>query len=425
MLSIGCLQRCLVAPEDPVAVLDLLASPSVRIVSLTVTEKGYCYQPATRALDLENVDIVHDLHQEHAKTPRSAIGFLVQALKIRREVGVEPFTVVSCDNLPHNGKTLADICVAFAQQLDPNGDLAKWIASSVCFPSTMVDCIAPATKEADIAKASVDLLGGLRDEAMVVCEPFRQWVIQDCFGPLGRPPWEQVGAQLVQDVATFEDAKLCILNGCHSTLAYSGFLCGIEYIWQVMAREPFQELGKILLECDVLPVLAAPEGVDLEKYARTVLGRFENTALEHRTFQIAMDGSQKLPQRLLQTARRQLEQPSGKLQVIPFAVAAWMRYVSRLDEHGAAIRVQDPLAETFASIAVTAKGDAREVATKLLAVKSIFGDDILVQAKERFVEPIIMHLEKLMKAVDEEAVYAYLSEFVDSIAIGRKRARTE
>jgi len=422
VLVIGCLQRCLVAPEDPGAVLELLASPTVRIVTLTVTEKGYCYEPATRALDLSNADIVHDLLPENAKKPRSAIGFLVLALKLRRDAKMEPFTVVPCDNLPHNGQTVKGICVAFASQLDKDGDLSTWIASSVFFPSTMVDCIVPATKQAEIEKAAAEKLNGLHDEAMVVCEPFRQWVVQDTFGPLGRPPWDKVGAQLVQDVATFEELKLGVLNGCHSTLAYCGFLCGIEYIWQVMAKDAFPKLCHLYHDGDVLPVLASPPGVDTHEYARAVADRFKNSALEHRTFQVAMDGSQKLPQRLLGIASKNLQRTPANLQVIPLAVAAWMRYVSRLDENGAAIKVQDPLAERFASIAVASKGNARELATSLFAIKSIFGDDVLLQAKDEFIEPVIQHLEKLIEASGEDAVYAYLCEFV---ARGQKRDSTE
>lgn len=273
-----------------------------------------------------------------------------------------------------------------------------------------------------MAKAAADELGGLRDEAMVVCEPFRQWVIQDSFGPLGRPPWEVAGAQIVSYVAAFEDAKLSILNGCHSTLAYSGFLFGIEFLWQVMAKDVFQELCHMFLEYDVVPVLAPPEGVDLKEYANTILGRFKNTALEHRTSQIAMDGSQKIPQRFLKTARKNLERTPSHLKIIPFAIAAWMRYVTRLDENGAAIRVQDPLADAFAGIAVAAKGNPREIATSLFAIESIFGNDFLVQAKDELVEPAIGHLQHFIEADTAEAALAYLCLFVR--ASGSKRLCT-
>lgn len=423
VVLVGCLQRCLVAPEDPGAVLELLASKSVRIVTLTITEKGYCYDPATRQLNLSHPDIIHDLDPNNAAKPKSAIGFLARALKMRKDAGIEPFTVVSCDNLPHNGKTVGDICVAFASALDATKALSSWMSRDVCFPSTMVDCIVPATKPADIEKASSEYLNGLRDEAMVVCEPFRQWVIEDRFGPLGRPPWDKVGVQIVQDVVAFEDAKLGILNGCHSMLAYSGFLCGIEYIWQVMSKEAFPKLCRAMLDLDVLPILSPPEGVDLHEYAGRVLHRFTNTALEHRTFQVAMDGSQKLPQRLLGSARKNLEQ-NRQMSVIPFAIAAWMRYVSRLDENGKAIKVQDPLADTFAAIAERHPNNAPELAKALFAVKSVFGDDILVKSQKEVVDPVVKHLQTIIDAGSDSAIYSLVSEFAAEVEGSCKRRRS-
>lgn len=415
---VGCLLRCLVAPEDPQAVLELLAGPSVRIVSLTVTEKGYCYLPATRALDVAHPDIVHDLDSANALCPRSAIGFLVHALRLRRERGVPPFTVLPCDNLPENGKTVAGVCRAFAAALDASGELPAWIDACAKFPSTMVDCIVPATKEEDIAAAASSSLGGLRDEAMVVCEPFRQWVIEDTFSA-GRPAWEQVGAQLVADVLPFEDAKLRVLNGTHSTLAYAGALCGVDFIWQVMQRESLVSLARALLVNDTLPSLVPPEGVDLHAYARAILGRFENRALEHRTRQIAMDGSQKLPVRLLQTTWDRLGAGAVPL-VTPFSVACWMRWVTRTDGEGKAIAVQDPLASRFAQIAEegaahASEGRAAFIGGKLLAVSEVFGLEDLVQ-NTAFVEPVLNHLAKLMEAGDDEAaVYAYVSSFVATL----------
>eukprot|EP00929_Paragymnodinium_shiwhaense_P024378 TRINITY_DN15018_c0_g1_i2.p1 TRINITY_DN15018_c0_g1~~TRINITY_DN15018_c0_g1_i2.p1 ORF type:complete len:1045 (+),score=215.80 TRINITY_DN15018_c0_g1_i2:127-3261(+) len=411
---VGCLLRCLVAPENPLAVLELLARPSVRVVSLTVTEKGYCYEPASRKLDLKNADIIHDLAPENKYKPKSSIGFMVHALRLRRERGEGPFTVLPCDNLPDNGHVVAGICHDFALALEPDGKLAAWIKASVHFASTMVDCIVPATKATDIDVAAEMKLGGLRDEAMVVCEPFRQWVIEDNFGPLGRPPWETVGAQVVKEVGPFEEAKLSILNGSHSTLAYSGFLCGIEFIWQVMTRQPFQKLAQALVELDVIEVLDSPAGVDLRQYARAVLDRFENQSLEHRTFQIAMDGSQKLPQRILRNAKKRLDK-GLKLHVMPFSVAAWMRYVSRVDAGGQAVRVQDPLAGRFAAISeelhASAPGDARALATRLLAVTEeqdrpyiqVGGGVCLLQDSS---------YHKSGHGQDE--AFAYLTEFVES-----------
>jgi len=406
---IGCLLRCLVAPEGPQEVLELLASTSVRIVSLTVTEKGYCYEPSTRSLNLHHVDIQHDL--ENTEKPRSALGFLVLALRLRWQRGFDPFTVLPCDNLPDNGQTVRGLSCSFADALGCQ-DFSNWMRESVWFAGTMVDCIVPATKERDVDLAAADLCG-LRDEAMVVCEPFRQWVIQDNFGVLGRPPLEVAGVQFVQDVRPFEEAKLCILNGVHSMLAYTGFLGGMEYIWQVMACPQYASLATLLLERDVLPVLESPSNVDLQDYARTTLCRLQNRALEHRTVQIAMDGSQKLPQRLLKTARRRMQRTSDTLHVIPFVVAAWMRYVTRLDPQGVALRVEDPFAERFAQIAESASGP-RDVAARLLGIHEIFGDGTFV-GNPVFSEPLIGHLRDFMGAPSGPAVCALVTRFVEKL----------
>lgn len=423
ILLIGCVLRCLVYPESPSEVLELLAHPDVRIVSLTVTEKGYCYEPSTRELDRAHPDIVHDLEPANAQRPRSAVGLLVAALRMRRQRGVPPFTVLSCDNLPHNGRTVGRICAAFARALEPEGDLGAWLAEKVAFPSTMVDCIVPATTGAQIDRAAAHdgPLGGLRDEAMVCCEPFRQWVIEDAFGPLGRPPWDRVGAQLTHDVEAFEHVKLQCVNGCHSTLAYTGALGGVEMICDAMEVPALRALAAALLEHDALPTLAAPApDVDLREYAATVLRRFSNRELQHRTEQVAMDGSQKLPQRLLTTARARLA-AGAKLHVVPLAVAAWMRYVTRTrtDDSGAlvAVKVADPLADRFAAIALEARGDARALASKLLAVQEVFGDDELVRNADGFVEPIVRHLTALLRAADSgpSAVLAHVEAEVGAM----------
>src|SRR5690606_22093577 len=206
-------------PEDPAGLVSVMADPAIRIVSLTVTEKGYCHDPATGDLNFNHADIQHDLQQLSA--PRSAIGYLVAALQQRQQKGMAGFTALSCDNLPNNGQVLQKVLLQFAQRVSP--DLAAWISANVSFPCTMVDRIVPATTDAD--RAEIEARLGLRAEAMVVAETFSQWVIEDNFVN-GRPQWEAVGAQLVKDVHIFEKIKLRLLNGSHSTLAYTGYLSG-------------------------------------------------------------------------------------------------------------------------------------------------------------------------------------------------------
>ena len=226
---IGAVKEVLFAPEDPEVVLKIMASPDTKVVSLTVTEKGYCHDPASGRLNFQHPDILNDL--KSSSQPASAIGFLVQALSLRRDLGIKAFTVLSCDNLPENGKTLQKLVLEFAKWRDP--DLAIWIEKEATFPCCMVDRIVPATSESDRDEISARL--GVRDEAMVVTEPFSQWVIEDDFVN-GRPAWENVGAEMIEDVRPFEEMKLRMLNGTHSTLAYLGYLTGWEYVSEAVEQ---------------------------------------------------------------------------------------------------------------------------------------------------------------------------------------------
>ncbi|WP_029004657.1 mannitol dehydrogenase family protein [Azorhizobium doebereinerae] len=375
---VGALRRLLVAPRDPEALLSAMSDPRVRIVTLTVTEKGYCHDPATGTLDEAHPDIVADLANPSA--PRSAPGYLVEALARRRAAGTPPFTVLCCDNLPANGATVARVVARFATLRD--SDLGRWVEGEVAFPSTMVDRIVPATTDADKLMVSNRL--GLQDAWPVMTEPFSQWVIEDRF-PTGRPPLEEVGAELVADVRPYEDMKLHLLNGSHSTLAYLGYLAGKATIAETMAVPAFQRLVEKLQDQEVTPTVPAPPGADLQAYKRALRARFANPALRHRTWQIAMDGSQKLPQRLLAPIRERLA-AGAPIDLLALGVAGWMRYVSGVDETGQAIDVRDPLAARFAAAAAGAGGDAGRLADGLLAIREVFGADL--PADPRFTGPV-------------------------------------
>lgn len=365
---VGSVTELLVAPEDPEAVLGRMARPSVRIVSLTVTEKGYCHDPGTGALNEAHPDVLHDLREP--RRPRTAPGFLVEALDRRRRAGLAPFAALSCDNLPGNGETLARILRRFAELRDPV--LGRWIEDSVPCPSTMVDRIVPATTDED--RAGVARALGLEDAWPVATEPFSQWVIEDRF-PGGRPAWERVGAELVADVLPYEAMKLRLLNGSHSSLAYLGYLAGHATVSDAISDPPFARFVRGLMDEEVTPTLRVPPGADIGRYKAALLERFANPALRHRTWQIAMDGSQKLPQRLLGTIRDRLAAgaPIGRLAL---GVAAWMRYVTGRDERGGAIDVRDPLAPRLAAIAAEAGGDANALSRRYLSVREVFGDDL-------------------------------------------------
>jgi fructuronate reductase len=336
------LRDVLVAPESPQAVLDAMAAPSVRIVSLTVTEKGYCHEPSTGRLNVSHPDIVHDLANP---LPKSAPGFLVRALQARHKAGLPPFTVLCCDNLPENGRVVRGVVLELAGLIDPA--LAQWVEAEGAFPATMVDRIVPATTAADLGRLA-DLTGA-RDEAPVMHEPFRQWVVEDHFVGGARPDLGAVGVQLVRDVTPFEHMKLRMLNGTHSSLAYLGYLAGHETIAETVADPVFAGFVRKLWADEIIPVLAPPPGEDLGAYATALFDRYANPAIRHRTWQIAMDGSQKLPQRILGTIAEARAAGRG-VPGLTLAVAAWMRYASGVDEKGQPIEVKDPLAARLAAL---------------------------------------------------------------------------
>ena len=339
-------QGVLVAKEDPAAVLAAMAAPDVRIVSLTVTEKGYCHEPSTGRLNAGHPDILHDLA---GPLPRSAPGFLVRALAARRAAGLPPFTVLCCDNLPDNGRVVRGVVLDLAARIDPA--LADWIAAQARFPGTMVDRIVPATKPEDLPRVAA--LTGFQDAAPVLHEPFRQWVVQDDFVPGTRPDLAAAGVQMVADVAPYEHMKLRMLNGTHSALAYLGYLAGHETIADTVADPAFAAYVKRLWSAEIIPALTPPPGVDLQAYAAQLFARYANPAIRHRTWQIAMDGSQKLPQRILGTLATNLDAGHDSPGLM-LALAAWVRYVSGTDLKGQPIDVRDPLREALHDAATSA-----------------------------------------------------------------------
>ncbi|RBO52629.1 mannitol dehydrogenase family protein [Rhodovulum sp. BSW8] len=371
------LREVLVAPEDPQAVLEAMADPAIRIVTLTVTEKGYCHDPATGALNLDHPDILHDLGSAH---PVSAPGYLVRALQLRHDRGLRPFTVLTCDNLPDNGRVVRGVVLALASRIDPG--LADWIGTEGRFPSTMVDRIVPATSPEDIAR--VEVLTGYHDAAPVMHEPFRQWAIEDDFVDDARPDWGAVGAELVAEVTPYEHMKLRMLNGAHSALAYLGYLAGHETISETVADPALGGFVRHLWADEIAPALTPPPGVSLVAYAEALGTRFANPAIRHRTWQIAMDGSQKLPQRILATLSDNLVEGRASPGLI-LTVAAWMRYVGGIDETGRPIDVRDPLAGRLRALSDGAETPVGKVAA-LLSVREIFPEALARTLKSHLAE---------------------------------------
>lgn len=375
---VGVVKEALHAQVDGLeTVLAKMCEPQVAIVSLTITEKGYCHSPATGQLMLDHPLIAADLQNPHQ--PKSAPGVVVEALARRKAAGLPAFSVMSCDNMPENGHVMRNVVCAYARAVDAG--LADWIESHVTFPSTMVDRIVPAVTPETLDK--IEQLTGVRDPAGVACEPFRQWVIEDNF-VAGRPAWEKAGAELVSDVIPFEEMKLRMLNGSHSFLAYLGYLAGYQHINDCMGDENYRRAAHDLMLKEQAPTLKV-QNVDLARYADLLIARYTNPALRHRTWQIAMDGSQKLPQRMLDSVRWHLADNSS-FTLLALGVAGWMRYVGGVDEQGNAIEVCDPLLPVIqAAVAQSEEGESRVKA--LLAIEAIFGKDLPLNGQ--FVDQVI------------------------------------
>lgn len=364
---IGAVQKVLVGPDDPAAIIAAIAEPSVKIISLTVTEKGYCHHPASGQLNLDHPDIQHDIL--HPDQPKSAPGFIVAGLRQRWRKGLAPVSVMSCDNLPDNGAVTRAVVTGLAEAIEP--ELAQWIRAQVAFPGTMIDRIVPATTAADIEWLEKEY--GYRDEGLVVAEPFSQWVIEDHFCS-GRPAWESVGALLVKDVGHYETMKLRLLNGSHSLLAYSGYLAGYQTIYQVMQDADFVTLTRAFM-ASAARTFTAPANFDVDTYQQQLRERFTNPGLQHKTWQIAMDGSQKIPQRWLNSLRNLIAN-NHDTQIYAFALAVWIRYVSGVDEKSQSIQVSDPHAATFADIWQKHNGDAMQLTNAFFALEVIIAKDL-------------------------------------------------
>jgi fructuronate reductase len=363
---LGSIREVLTAPEDPDAVVARIADPAVAVVTLTVTEKGY-RAVAGGGLDLADPEIQADLA---GRPPRTVVGQLAAGLLRRAESGAGPLTILSCDNLVANGPFLRQLMYDYAAAVDNKMTEQLELAK---FPASMVDRIVPATTEADREEAA--RLLGVRDEALVVAEPFLQWVIEDDFAG-ARPAWEQAGAVLTGDVAPWEQAKLRMLNATHSMLAYLGGLRGYETIAEAVRDPELAELAGELLAYDVVPTLTPPEGLDLTAYGMSVLERFANPALKHRTAQVAMDGSVKLPVRLLGTVRDRLAAGAGP-RFASLAVAGWMVYVATgKDANGRELTLDDPQAARLREAVAEAGPGAAGLVDALLSVDTVFDEEL-------------------------------------------------
>jgi fructuronate reductase len=336
------------------------------VVTLTITEKGYRIDPSTGSLNTTDEQVQADLA---GQPPLTAIGQLARGIQQRSRTGGGPLTVVSCDNLPGNGELTETLVRAFAQAL-PDAEavpLLAWINTNVTFPSTMVDRMVPATTNADLDAVEHEL--GLRDEAAVIAEPFMQWVIEDNFAG-DRPAWEEAGALFSKDVATWEAAKLRLLNASHSLLAYLGLATGLETISDAVGETSFRTACRLMLAEEALPTITLPNGLDGDTYCAQILERFANPALGHTTAKVGSDGSQKIGLRLLTTIRANLD-AGREPRWAALAIAAWMHHVASAGTQ----ELNDPLAAELQATLPSMRS-AATVIPALLGCRSVFDAEL-------------------------------------------------
>src|SRR5271169_3472561 len=338
-----------VKPYDTAAFLDAISEPSIRIVSLTVTEGGYYISPATQHFDPAHPDIVYDAH--HAEAPKTAFGLIAAGLKRRRAAGTAPFTVMSCDNIPGNGHVTENAVAGLAELADP--ELARWIRANVAFPNSMVDRITPATtdRERAILRDKYDL----EDNWPVFCEEFRQWVVEDKF-PAGRPALEKVGVTFTSDVAPYELMKIRILNGGHAAIAYPAGILDIHFVHEAMEDGQIAAFLETLTKREIIPVVPPPPQVDLEAYRKTVAERFANPKIADTIQRLCFDGSNRQPKFILPSAADRLK-AGGSVNGLALVSALWCRYCFGETESGKAIAPNDPSWDRLQKAAKPARSD--------------------------------------------------------------------
>jgi mannitol 2-dehydrogenase len=377
---IGSIVSYLYAPDDPDAVIEQMADPATRIVSLTVTEGGYNFHPVTGKFDADNPAVQADLVPEAA--PTTTFGLITEALARRRERGVEPFTVMSCDNIQGNGHMAQEVFTAFARLRDP--DLGEWVENDVRFPNSMVDRITPVTTDED--RAEIRRRFGVEDAWPVVCEQFTQWALEDNFNA-GRPPFEDAGVQVVPDVEPYELMKLRLLNASHQALCYFGYLAGYRLVHEVAQDPLFANFLLDYMNREATPTLAPVPGIDLGIYKHQLIERFSNAAVRDTVARLCAESSDRIPKWLLPVVRENLA--AGRdVRLAAAVVASWARYAEGVDEQGNPIEVVDRLAGQLKIIAAKQRTDP----LAFIANRDLFGDLVDHPA---FTEPYLAALNSL------------------------------
>jgi mannitol 2-dehydrogenase len=377
---IGSIVQYLYAPDDPEAVIEKMADPATRIVSLTVTEGGYNFHPVTGEFDDTNPAVKADLAP--GAVPATTFGLLTEALVRRRSRGIEPFTVMSCDNIQGNGHVAQEVFTAFARLRDP--ELGEWVTSTVQFPNSMVDRITPVTTDEDRAQISERF--GVEDAWPVVCEPFTQWALEDKF-PSGRPSFEDVGVQVVPDVMPYELMKLRLLNASHQALCYFGYLAGYRLVHEVTQDQLFANFLLDYMNREATPTLAPVPGIDLDAYKLQLIERFSNAGVRDTVARLCARSSERIPTWLVPVIRENLA--AGRDVTLSAAVvASWARYAEAVDEQGEPIEIVDQLADTVQRLAAQQRDDP----LAFVKNRELFGD---LGTEEDFTEPYLNALNSL------------------------------
>lgn len=361
---VGAIVDFLFAPDDRETVIEKMASPETKIVTMTITEGGYYIHAGSAGFDAEHPDIRHDLAHPHE--PACSFGFLLEALERRRQRGLRPFTVMSCDNIQGNGDVSRKMLLAFAELRNPA--LARWMAANATFPNSMVDRITPATTDEN--RAMVCEQFAIADGWPVMTELFKQWVIEDHFVD-GRPEWEKVGAQMTTNVLPYEKMKLRLINASHQALCYIGMLFGYEFAHQTMEDPDIRRLVELMMDREVTAVLPDVPGVDITDYKKTAIERFANPAIRDQLSRIGKYGSSGMPKFVLPTIQEQLQR-GGPIRLLSFTVACWFRYLNGRDEQGREITMNDPMGLRLRKLARAGGRDPG----RLLALREIFSDEL-------------------------------------------------
>lgn len=383
---IGSIIDFILGSDDPAAVTDKMAQETTKIVSLTITEGGYNFKPATGEFNFKNPEVKHDLANPHQ--PKSVFGFLTAGLKKRHAAGLPPFTIQSCDNIQHNGDMTRQMLLAFARKQDPV--LAEWIESEVCFPNAMVDRITPVTTPTDIE--TLEREDGVKDKWPVTCEPFSQWVIEDKFCD-GRPQWEKVGAQFVRDVTPYETMKIRLLNAGHSVLGLLGSIHGHNTIDECVADPLFAAYLRRFMDFEVTPVLDPVEGIDLDDYKDSLIERFGNPNIKDNLSRICLESSSKLPKFLIPTITENLER-GGSTEYAALVIAAWCYYSDKgVNKDGVKLEIVDDMKDELHKAAAGTSSNK----LSFLKLKPVFGT--LAQNKT-FAEEYTCMIDSLYECPD-------------------------